>query len=130
MATPTIASRLQRRFIVMSGDQKLIAHLQDELPGGWEMTATVSLDDLGGFQDILQYRFILLDLDAAGVFDPLDVIRQVRMELMLNIAIICFGGASDVRDEARLARADRFFERAEIVEKMKLFCGQYGWGGE
>lgn len=94
------------------------------------MTATVSLDDLGGFQDILQYRFILLDLDAAGVFDPLDVIRQVRMELMLNIAIICFGGASDARDEARLARADRFFERAEIVEKMKLFCGQYGWGGE
>jgi hypothetical protein len=130
MATPTIATRLQRRFIVMSGDQKLIAQLQDELPGGWEMTATVSLDDLGGFQDILQYRFILLDLDAAGLFDPLDVIRQVRMELMLNIAIICFGGASDARDEARLARADRFFERAEIVEKMKLFCGQYGWGGE
>lgn len=129
MATPTIASRLQRRFIVMSSDQKLIAHLHDELPSEWEMTTALSLDDLGGFQDILQYRFILLDLDAAGDFDPLDVIRQVRMELMLNIAIICFGGASGARDEARLARADRFFERAEIVEKMKLFCGQYGWGG-
>ena len=127
MVAPTISSRLQRRFIVMSGDQKLIARLQDELPGEWEMAVTLSLDDLGGFQDILQYRFILLDLDAAGAFDPLDVIREVRMELMLNIAIICFGGAPDARDEARLARADRFFERAEIVEKMKLFCGQYGW---
>ena len=107
-----------------------MARLQDELPGEWEMAATLSLDDLGGFQDVLQYRFILLDLDVGGNFDPLDVIRQVRMELMLNIAIICFGGAPDAldaRDEARLARADRFFERAEIVEKMKLFCGQYGW---
>ena len=130
MAAPTISSRLQRRFIVMSSDQKLISQLHEELPGGWALTTTLNLDDLGGFQDILQYRFILLDLDATGVFDPLDVIRQVRMELMLNIAIICFGGASDMRDEARLARADRFFERAEIVEKMKLFCGQYGWGGE
>lgn len=130
MATPTIASRLQRRFIIMSSDQRLLAHLRDELPAGWEMTATLSLDDLGGFQDILQYRFMLLDLDDCEAFDPLDVIRQVRMELMLNIAILCFGGAPDVRDEARLARADRFFERAEIIDKMKVFCGQYGWGSE
>jgi len=56
MAAPTIASRLQRRFITMSSDQKLLAHLHDELPEGWEMTTTLSLDDLGGFQDVLQYR--------------------------------------------------------------------------
>jgi len=128
VATPTIASRLQRRFIAMSSDQNLIARLHDELPGGWEMTVTVDLDELGGFQDILQYRFVLLDLDDCETFDPLGVIRQIRRELMLNIAIICFGGAPDVRNEARLARADRIFERCEIVEKMKLFCNQYGWG--
>jgi len=127
MAAPTIASRLQRRFITMSSDQKLLAHLHDELPEGWEMTTTLSLDDLGGFQDILQYRFILLDLDDYETFDPLDVIRQIRMELMLNNTIICFGGSPDMRGEARQARADRFFERAEIVDKMKVFCGQYGW---
>ncbi|MBX9811969.1 MAG: hypothetical protein K2Y16_10210 [Burkholderiales bacterium] len=130
MTIPTVESRLKRRFIVMSGDDRLVAQLHDELPAGWEMRTSLSLDELGGFQDILQYRFILLDLDEGGAFDPLDVIRQVRMELMLNVAIICFGGAPDVRDEARLARADRFFERAEIVDKMKVFCGQYGWGGE
>ena len=130
MAIPTPASRLQRRFIVMSGDASLVARLSDALPPGWAMAATRHLATLGGFHDILQYRFILLDFDDYEAFDPLDVIRQVRMELMLNIAIICFGGAPDVRDEARLARADRFFERAEIIDKMKLFCEQYGWGGE
>lgn len=129
MAIPTPASRLQRRFIVVSADQTLVSRLNDELPSGWEMAATTDLATLGGFQDILQFRFILLDLDDCEAYDPIDVIRQVRMELMLNIAIICFGGTPDVRDEARLSRADRFFEHAEIVDKMKLFCGQYGWGG-
>ncbi len=114
----------------MSGDESLVARLSDALPPDWEMAATRELESLGGFHDILQYRFILLDLDDYAAFDPLDVIRQVRMELMLNIAIICFGGAPDVCDEARRARADRFFERAEIIDKMKLFCEQYGWGGE
>ncbi|HSN41826.1 MAG TPA: hypothetical protein VLT92_16740 [Burkholderiales bacterium] len=128
MTGPTIESRLRRRFILMSGDDKLAARLRDELPAGWEMTGTADLDELGGFQDVLQYRFVLLDLDGTEAFDPLDVIRQIRMELMLNIAIICFGGAPDMRNEARLARADRFFERSEIVEKMRLFCNQYGWG--
>lgn len=129
MSTPTIASRLQRRFAVMSGDDRLIARLRDDLPAGWEMRTAFSVDEFGGFGDILQYRFILLDLDACEAFDPLEVIREVRMELMLNIAIICFGGTPDLRNEARLARADRFFERTEIVDKMKIFCEQYGWGG-
>jgi len=128
MTIPTVESRLKRRFIVMSTDDRVIARLHDALPEGWRMTVTADLSELGGFQDILQYRFLLLDLDDYEAFDPLDVIRQIRMELMLNIAIICFGGAPDVRDEARLTRADRFFERAEIIDKMKLFCSQYGWG--
>lgn len=129
MTIPTPASRLQRRFIVMSGDTQLVALLSEALPEGWEMAATWDLETLGGFHDILQYRFLLLDLDDDAAFDPIDVIRQVRMEWMLNIAILCFGGAPDVRDEARLTRADRFFERTEIIDKMKLFCDQYGWGG-
>lgn len=127
MAIPTIDSRLQKKIIVMTRDEALLASLQAALPAGWEMVITLDLDDLGGFQDILQHRFILLDLDEYDAFDPLDVIRLVRMELLLNVPIFCFGGEQDVRDEARLSRADRFFEREEIVGKMQLFCQQYEW---
>ena len=130
MAEPSIERRLQRKFIVMSSDAALKAELRANVPPGWEMTETYNLDDLGSFQDILLYRFILLDLEDYDAFDPLDVIRQVRMDMMLNVAIFCFGGDEDVRDEARLSRADRFFERAEMVEKMQVFCHQYRWGGE
>jgi len=127
MAIPTVASRLHRRLIVMSGDRKIVAQLRETLPAGWEMMAALDLDSVGGFQDILQYRFILLDLDEREGFDPIEVVRQVRTEHMLNVAIFCFGGSPDVRDEARLARADRFFEREEIAAKLPLFCEQFGW---
>ena len=127
MAIPTIESRMQRKFIVMTQDKALLAVLRAALPAEWQMVETHDLEEIGGFQDVLQHRFILLDLDAYEAFDPLDVIRAVRMELMLNVPIFCFGGAPDVRDEARLSRADRFFERDEITEKMKLFCQQYQW---
>ena len=128
MATPTIEARRQRKFIVMSTDQALLGVLRAALPDGWQLVETLDLDELGEFQDILLHRFMLLDLDDYEVFDPLDVIRTVRMEYMLNVPIFCFGGAPDVRDEARLSRADRFFERNEMVEKMSLFCHQYRWG--
>jgi hypothetical protein len=128
MSTPTISSRLQRRFILMSGDDVLTAALRAALPEGWQMMQTNDLGELGGFQDILQYRFLLLDLDAGGAFDPLETIREVRMEMMLNLPILCFGGEAADRDEARLARADRFFERDEMVGRMRQFCEQYGWG--
>ena len=128
MATPTIEARRQRKFIVMSIDQALLGALRAALPEGWQMVETLDLDELGEFQDILLQRFVFLDLDDYEVFDPLDVIRKVRMEYMLNVPIFCFGGEPDVRDEARLSRADRFFERNEMVEKMLLFCHQYRWG--
>ena len=128
MATPTIEARRQRKFIVMSTDQALLGVLRAALPDGWQLVETLDLDDLGEFQDILLHRFMLLDLDDSAAFDPLDVIRTVRMEYMLNVPIFCFGGEPDVRDEARLSRADRFFERNEMVEKMNLFCHQYRWG--
>lgn len=129
MAIPTIASRLERRFIVMSGDANLVSRLRERLPPGWELTQTGDLDALGGFEEILQYRFLLLDLDAGSGFDPLDTLRKARVEMMLNVPIFCFGGAREVRDQARLARADRCFEREEIVARLGDFCEQFGWSG-
>ena len=128
MTVPTIEARMQRKFIVMSTDQALLDTLLAALPEDWQLVETLDLDELGEFQDILLHRFMLLDLDDCAAFDSLDVIRRVRMEYMLNVPIFCFGGAPDVRDEARLSRADRFFDRNEIVEKMLLFCHQYRWG--
>jgi len=127
MAAPTIESRRRRRFILLSTDQALATALRGALPDGWEMAATADLETLGGFEEILQHRFVLLDLEDAAL-DPLAAIAHLRRDLMLNIAIFCLGGTQDTRDAARLARADRFFERAEAAERMRQFCAQYGWG--
>lgn len=129
MAIPTIEARLRRRFVVMSGDCGLVAALRQATPRGWEMEEALDLDALGGFQDILLHRFILLDLDEREAFDPLEVIRRIRGDYLLNVPVLCFGGSAQARDEARLARADRFFERGEIVGKLSAFCEQFGWGG-
>lgn len=129
MSQPTIEARLQRKFILMSNDAGIAAQLRAQLPPGWQMVETLDLDSLGEFQDILLHRFIFLDLDTlTDDFDPQDAIRQVRRALMLNVAIFCFGGSQDERDQARLNRADRFFERAEVVERVGQFCHQYRWG--
>ena len=127
MAAPTIDSRLRRRCICMTDDAALLAGLSSRLPEGWSMTGTVDLAEVGGFEDILQCRFILIDLDAHERLNALDAIRQVRGELMLNVPIFCFGGTRELRDAARLARADRFFERAEIADRLAAFCEQFGW---
>ena len=127
--TPTIADRLRRRFIVMSRDAAVLDALRAQTPTGWEMVAATDLASLGDWDDILLYRFLLLDLDEVDAFDPLDVIREIRTQLMLQIAVFCFGGDSAMRDEMRMARADRFYERDEIVAKLPQFLTQYGWGG-
>ena len=127
MATPTIESRRRRRFILLSSDDALAASLRAARPEGWEMTIAADVDALGGFEEILQHRFLLLDLDDAA-FDPLATTAHLRRDLMLNIAIVCFGGSKELRDAARLARADRFFERTGAVERMRQFCTQYDWG--
>ncbi|MCZ7565211.1 MAG: hypothetical protein M5U08_16720 [Burkholderiales bacterium] len=129
MSAPTIASRLRRRCVLMTRDAALERALRDRLPPGWEMATTTAPASLGGFEEILQYRFLLLDLDEAGAFDPIDVLRELRVDLMLNVPVFCFGGGAAARDAARLARGDRFFDRAEIVERLPVFCEQYGWGG-
>lgn len=127
MATPTIESRRRRRFILLSNDDALAAPLAAALPERWEMTRAADVEQLGGFEEILQHRFLVLDLES-GPVDPVAAITTLRRELMLNIAIVCLGGSKATRDAARLARADRFFERAEAVERMRQFCAQYGWG--
>jgi hypothetical protein len=127
MATPTIESRRRRRFVLLSSDDGLAASLAAALPEGWAMTRAAELEALGGFEEILQHRFLLLDLDDAAL-DPVATITTLRRDLMLNIAILCVGGPKALRDAARLARADRFFERAEAVDRMRQFCAQYGWG--
>ena len=113
----------------MSADAAIIDALRAALPAGWTLVATLNLGLLGGFEDILQYRFLLLDLEAHGEVDPLDLIAEIRIELALNIPIFCFGGDARLRDAARLARADRFFEREEIVARLPHFCDQFSWGG-
>lgn len=131
MSQPTIEARLQRKFILMSNDADVAAQLRSHLPAGWQMVETLDIESLGEFQDVLLHRFIFLDLDTlTDDFDPQDAIRQVRMEWMLNVPVFCFGGSRDERDQARLNRADRFFERAEVVERVEQFCHQYRWGEE
>jgi hypothetical protein len=129
MTQPTIQSRLRRRFILMSRDAELENALRAALPEKWEMAAVTSLDAIGGFEEILQYRFMLLDLDESGAFEPLEVLEALRVDLMLNLPVFCFGGGAAIRDAARLARADRFFERDEIAGRVGDFCRQYAWGG-
>ncbi len=126
MAQPTVASRLERKLVLISSDAALAAALRAALPESWKLEQTTELAALGGFAEILQYRFLLLDLDDTA-FDALDIIDTVRRELMLNIAILCIGGDAAHRDAARLARADRFFGRDAAVTVMQQFCAQYDW---
>lgn len=127
MPQPTIAARLTRRFTLLSTDPALRAALQSAVPPGWEMAHEDSLDALGEFQDVLLQRFVLLDLDEQAAFDPTAVATRIRGELMLNVPIFCFGGTAQARAAARLARADRFFERADIAAWLPRLCEQFGW---
>lgn len=101
--------------------------LRAAAPAGWEMAPAASLEALGEFQDVLLQRFVLLDLDEQAAFDPLEAVARIRSEMMLNVPIFCFGGTPQARDAARLARADRFFERAEIAALLPRLCEQFGW---
>ncbi|MDA8390336.1 MAG: hypothetical protein M0Z76_06365 [Gammaproteobacteria bacterium] len=127
MAAPTIADRLNRRFLLMTNDADVVNRLRVHVPADWQMRVVTNLDDVGGWSDILLYRFLLLDLDEVESFDPIDVIRVLRMEYLLQIAVFCFGGDADVRDEMRMSRADRFYERDQLVTVLPQFLAQYGW---
>lgn len=126
MSGPTLASRLERKILLVSSDAALAAELGKALPQRWSMTRTDDPATLGDFSEVLIYRFMLLDLEDP-VIDAPEIIDAVRRQLMLNIAILCLGGSAGQRDAARLARADRFFERDAAVAVMQQFCGQYDW---
>jgi len=126
LSVPTLQSRLRRRLILLSSDAALAAQVAQALPPPWELSVRTELAALGGFAEVLQHRFMLIDLDDRA-FDPVAAVREVRSTLMLNIPVFCFGGAQEKRDAARLARADRFFEHDEIETMLPQFCEQFGW---
>ncbi|WP_018873438.1 hypothetical protein [Thioalkalivibrio sp. ALJ16] len=127
MSEPTIERRLEKRLILMTQDAALTERLQALLPPDWQLHRVTDLDTLGPWNEVLLYRFLLLDLDEIEAFDPLDVIRMLRMEYQINLPVFCFGGDQDIQDEMRLARADRFFGRDEMIDKLPEFIRQYDW---
>ena len=44
MAEPTIAKRLERRFILLTSDTTIEARLRTEVPQGWEMVVVQDLN--------------------------------------------------------------------------------------
>ncbi len=112
----------------MVGEEAMLKRIRAATPDGWEMIPVTDLEDLGDWHEVLLYRFLLLDLDEIEVFDPLDVIRILRMQYQINIPVFCFGGDEDIQDEMRLARADRFFSPDELLEILPRFFEQYAWG--
>lgn len=123
----TVEARLARRLIVFSDDDALREALAAALPADWRASFARSADEVGEFQDVLLHRFALLDLDQDEDTDPVETVREIRSEMLLNIPIFCFGGDAATRDAARLARADRFFERAEIVARLPALCESFAW---
>lgn len=127
MSEPSIARRLERRIILMTRDPEMIRDVEAALEPPWQLVTVTDLEDLGAWNEVLLHRFLLLDLDEIEAFDPLDVIRTLRMEYQINLPVFCFGGDEDIRDEMRLSRADRFFDREEMLERLPEFLRQYDW---
>ncbi len=126
----TGADRLRRRFILMTGDSAMESALQAQMLPGWDMVRVTDLGEIGDWHDGLFYRFLLLDLDETDIFDPLDVVCILRMRHAVNIPVFCFGGDENLKDEMRLARADCFFGRDEILNLLPRFMEQYRWGSD
>ncbi|APZ42772.1 hypothetical protein [Acidihalobacter ferrooxydans] len=128
MAAPTIEQRMKRKYVVMTTDQATVERLAAVTPPEWAQVVCTDFEELGEWDDVLLFRFLLLDLDEWEVFDPLDVIRALRMQYQINTPVFCFGGDEDIQDEMRMARADRFFDRDEMIERLPEFFRQYAWG--
>ncbi|WP_455380648.1 hypothetical protein [Acidihalobacter prosperus] len=128
MPEPTITERLIRKYAVMTTDQTMIEKLKAKTPPAWHCRVVTDLEQLGEWHEVLLHRFLLLDLDEIDAFDPIDVIHILRREFQINIGVFCFGGDEDIQDEMRLARADRFFGREEMLERLPEFIRQYDWG--
>jgi len=125
--SPTIELRLQKRLIFMSTNIDFQASVEALIPQDWTMSVITDLEDLGEWNEVLLFRFLLMDLDEFDAFDPLDVIRQIRMQYQINIPVFCFGGDSDIQDEMRLSRADRFFSQQQMLDSLPQYFAQYNW---
>lgn len=123
---PTIASRRDRRVIAMTTDPDLLGAIRTALPEAWQVRQAASFDAIGDFDEVLQHRYLVLDLDATA-FDPLEIIREARVELMLNIPIFGFGGDAGMRAAALQGRADRCFDRSAIADRVAAYCIEFGW---
>ncbi len=127
MTHPTIEARLQKRIIVMSTDEAFMEEIRGLLPPGWKLEWITDVDQLGDWHELLLYRFLLLDLDEVDTFDPLEVIRQLRLQYQINLPVFCFGGDADIQDEMRLSRADRCFDRQQLLQILPQFFERYNW---
>jgi len=125
VAEPTIETRLLKRFIVMTTDKSMTDELTMLVHDPWQMHIETDLDNIGDWNDVLLYRFLLLDLDEVEAFDPLDVIRLIRMQFQINLPVFCFNGDETIQQEMRLSRADRFFSRHQMLDMAPKFFAQY-----
>ena len=80
MAAPTVKERLKRKYVLMTTDREMTERLSAATPPTWTQVVCTDFEALGEWGDVLLYRFILLDLDEWEAFDPLDVIRVLRMQ--------------------------------------------------
>ncbi len=124
---PTVEQRLTRRFILMTTNVEFQNKVEISMPEQWSILPITGLEGLGEWNEVLLFRFLLLDLDEFDAFDPLDVIRQIRMQYQINIPVLCFGGDKDIQDEMRLSRADRFFSPQKMLDVLPDYFEQYKW---
>ncbi|MBU2760071.1 hypothetical protein [Acidithiobacillus sulfurivorans] len=124
---PSIDDRMRKRFILMNSDLALRQAVESSTPEKWEMTEATDLDAFDEWQEILLHRFMLLNLEDPQISDPVELIDMIRREHQLNIPIFCLGGSRELRDQARSARADRFFDREEGLQRLPEFFQQFAW---
>ena len=124
---PSIEERMRKRFILMNSDAVLRQAVAEAVPEKWEMTEATDLEAFEEWQEILLHRFMLLNLEDPQISDPVEMIDQIRREYQLNIPIFCVGGSREMRDKARSARADRFFDREEGLQRLPEFFQQFAW---
>ncbi|MBU2754771.1 hypothetical protein HFU84_04240 [Acidithiobacillus sp. CV18-2] len=122
---PSIEDRLRKRLIWMTSDEEMLDLARDSLPAEWSLTAALAVEDFDDWQEILLHRFLVLDLGDPAIDHA--VIDEIRREHQLNIPIFCYGGSEEDRLAARSARADRFFNQDEILQKLPEFVRQFSW---
>ena len=126
---PTINRRLQPGFIIVTTDEALVRELQEVAGDDWEVLPVAAIEDAGEWNEILLYRFILLDLDSCAG-DPAEQVRSLRQESMVNTPVFGIGGTKEDENRVRPQGADRFFARDEIADKLPEFLAALGWGGK